>query len=64
MNHAVEEYEGQLAELKAKQAIIDSNRAKIEQWVTWLDSETRMQVMSDWEKANKKDLMYLLQSIL
>ena len=64
MNHAVEEYPGQLSELKQKQAIIDSNRGKIEQWITWLDSETRMRVMSDWEKNNKKELQYLLESIL
>ena len=64
MNHAVEEYPGQLSELKQKQAVIDSNRNKIEQWITWLDSETRMHVMSEYEKKNKKELQYLLESIL
>jgi hypothetical protein len=64
MNHAVEEYVGQLMELKQKQALIDSNRSKIEQWITWLDSETRFGVVSEWEKRNKKELQHLLESIL
>ena len=64
MINAVEEYPGQLFELKQKQAIIDSNRDKIEQWVTWLDSDIRMQVMSEWEKDNKRELKYLLETLL
>ena len=64
MINAVEEYSGQLFELKQKQAIIDSNRDKIEQWVTWLDSDIRMRVMSEWEKDNKRELKYLLETLL
>jgi hypothetical protein len=64
MINAVEEYPGQLFELKQKQAIIDSNRNKIEQWVTWLDSDIRMRVMSEWEKDNKRELKYLLETLL
>ena len=64
MINAVEEYPGQLFELKQKQAIIDSNRNKIEQWVTWLDSDIRMRVISEWEKDNKKELKYLLETLL
>ena len=64
MNHAVEDYVGQLMELKQKQALIDSNRSKIEQWITWLDSETRFGAISEWEKRNKKELQHLLESIL
>jgi hypothetical protein len=64
MINAVEEYPGQLFELKQKQAIIDSNRDKIEQWVTWLDSDIRMRVMSEWEKDNKRELKYLLETLL
>jgi hypothetical protein len=64
MINAVEEYPGQLFELKQKQAIIDSNRDKIEQWVTWLDSDICMRVMSEWEKDNKRELKYLLETLL
>jgi hypothetical protein len=64
MINAVEEYPGQLFELKQKQAIIDSNRGKIEQWVTWLDSDIRMRVMSESEKDNKRELKYLLETLL
>ena len=64
MINAVEEYPGQLFELKQKQAIIDSNRNKIEQWVTWLDSDIRMRVISEWEKDNKRELKYLLETLL
>jgi hypothetical protein len=64
MINAVEEYPGQLFELKQKQTIIDSNREKIERWVTWLDSEIRMQVMSEWEKNNKRELKHLLETLL
>ena len=64
MINAVEEYPGQLSELKQKQAIIDSNRGKIEQWVTWLDSDIRMRVMSESEKDNKRELKYLLETLL
>ena len=64
MINAVEEYPGQLSELKQKQAIIDSNRDKIEQWVTWLDSDIRMRVMSESEKDSKRELKYLLETLL
>jgi hypothetical protein len=43
---------------------IEANTELIENWVTWLDAETRMQVMSDWEKTNKRELMHFLAGLL
>ena len=43
---------------------IEDNIEFIEKWVTWLDAETRMHVMSDWEKTNKRELMHFLAGLL
>ena len=43
---------------------IEANTELIENWVTWLDAETRMQVMSDWEKTNKRELMHFLSGLI
>jgi hypothetical protein len=32
--------------------------------VTWLDAEIRQQVMSDWDKQNKRELKEFLESLL
>jgi hypothetical protein len=36
----------------------------VNKWVTWLDSEIRQKVMSDWEKQNKRELKEFLESLL
>jgi hypothetical protein len=43
---------------------IEANTELIENWVTWLDAETRMHVMSDWEKTNKRELMHFLAGLI
>ena len=50
--------------MSKSQKYIENNTELIEQWVTWLDSETRMHVMSDWEKKNKRELMHFLAGLL
>ena len=50
--------------MSKSQKYIEDNTELIEQWVTWLDSETRMHVMSDWEKTNKRELMHFLAGLL
>jgi hypothetical protein len=50
--------------MSKSQKYIEENTELIEQWVTWLDSETRMHVMSDWEKTNKRELMHFLAGLL
>ena len=50
--------------MSKSQKYIEDNTELIEQWVTWLDSETRMHVMSDWEKKNKRELMHFLAGLL
>ena len=50
--------------MSKSQKYIENNTEFIEQWVTWLDSETRMQDMSDWEKKNKRELMHFLAGLL
>jgi hypothetical protein len=43
---------------------IENKQEFIEKWVTWLDAEIRQQVMSDWEKQNKRELKEFLESLL
>jgi hypothetical protein len=50
--------------MSKSQKYIENNTEFIEQWVTWLDSETRMQDMSDWEKKNNRELMHFLAGLL
>ena len=40
------------------------NKEFVMKWVTWLDAEIRMKVMSDWEKQNKKELKEFLESLI
>jgi len=50
--------------MSKSQKYIEAKTELIENWVTWLDAETRMQVMSDWEKTNKRELMHFLAGLL
>ena len=50
--------------MSKSQKYIEANTELIENWVTWLDAETRMHVMSDWEKTNKRELMHFLAGLL
>ena len=44
--------------------LTDEKREFAQKWITWLDSEIRQKVMSDWEKQNKRELKEFLESLV
>jgi len=64
MNNEVEAYVGELKELREKVRRIEQRENFIRQRIQWLDSDIRMNVNSDWEKSQKREMKEFLESLL
>lgn len=45
-------------------SISDEQKEFAQKWITWLDSDIRQKVLSDWEKQNKRELKEFLESLV
>lgn len=64
MNNEVEQYVGELRDLRHVNHTILKNKESLEQWITWLDAEIRQWPLSEHEKKHKKELKEIIEQLL
>ena len=64
MNHEIEAYVGELKELRERVKVLEEKEDFIRQRIDWLDSDIRMNINSDWQKHNKREMKEFLESLL
>jgi len=64
MNHEIEAYVGELKELRERIKVLEEKEDFIRQRIDWLDSDIRMNINSDWQKHNKREMKEFLESLL
>ena len=64
MNHEIEAYVGELKELRERVKVLEEKEDFIRERIDWLDSDIRMNINSDWQKQNKREMKEFLESLL
>jgi len=64
MNHEIEAYVGELKELRERVKVLEEKEDFIRERIDWLDSDIRMNINSDWQKHNKREMKEFLESLL
>lgn len=64
MNNEMENYIGELKELRKIASHIKDKQIFIEKHIQWLDSDIRLGAFSDWDKINKKEMKEFLEKLL
>ena len=64
MNNEVEQYVGELRDLRRVNHTILKNKETLERWVTWLDAEIRHWPLTEYEKKHKRELKEIIEQLL